>query len=79
MIYQRNFYYNRLNIVIDDIESSYIVLNTGNIGYKVYVASPYSFNIDDEYKIYIYEHIREDEDTLFGFKTKEKNGVGHGD
>lgn len=58
--------------IVDDIESSYIVLNTGNIGYKVYVASPYSFNIDDEYKIYIYEHIREDEDTLFGFKTKEE-------
>lgn len=57
---------------IFDIDAGYIVINVNNIGYKVFVASPYSFNIDEEYTVYIYEHIREDEDTLFGFKTKEE-------
>lgn len=57
---------------IDDIDAGYIVVNTGFIGYKIYVGNPYSFNINEEYKIYVYEHIREDEDTLFGFKTKEE-------
>ncbi len=54
---------------IDSIESNYIVLENNKIGYKIYTASPYSFNIDEEYKVYIYQHIREDENTLFGFKT----------
>lgn len=57
---------------IDDIDAGYIVVNTDFIGYKIYVGNPYSFNINEEYKIYVYEHIREDEDTLFGFKTKEE-------
>ncbi|MBQ9024458.1 MAG: Holliday junction branch migration protein RuvA [Bacilli bacterium] len=56
---------------ITDIESNYIIIDNNNIGYKVYTASPYSFNIDEEYKVYIYQHIREDENTLFGFKTND--------
>lgn len=57
---------------IDDIDAGYVVISTGSIGYKIYVGNPYSFNINEEYKIYVYEHIREDEDILFGFKTKEE-------
>lgn len=57
---------------IDNIESNYIILDNNGVGYKVYTASPYSFNINEEYKVYIYQHIREDENTLFGFKTIEE-------
>lgn len=57
---------------IEDIDAGYIVVNVNNIGYKIYVGNPYSFNLDEEYKVYVYEHIREDENTLFGFKTKEE-------
>ena len=58
--------------VIKDIESTYIVLENNEIGYLVNVASPYSFNIDEKIKVYIYQHVREDENTLYGFKTKEE-------
>lgn len=57
---------------ITEIESSYITLENHGIGYLIYTASPYSFEIGKEYKIYIYEHIREDENTLYGFATKEE-------
>ncbi len=60
---------------VEDIESNYIIIDNNNIGYKIYTASPYSFNINDEYTIYIYQHIREDENTLFGFKTKEDRNL----
>ncbi|MBP3635189.1 MAG: Holliday junction branch migration protein RuvA [Bacilli bacterium] len=60
---------------INAIESNYIVLETNNIGFKIYTALPYSFNEGDEYKVYIYQHIREDENTLFGFKTKEDKSL----
>lgn len=52
-------------------ESTYIVLENNNIGYKIHVPNPYSFELG-EHKIYIYQHIREDESTLYGFETKEE-------
>ena len=60
---------------IKDIESNYIILDNNDIGYKIYTASPYSFEIDKEYIVYIYQHIREDENTLFGFKTKDDRNL----
>ena len=59
---------------IKDIESDYIVLDNNGIGYLIYTASPYSFDIDKEYTVYLYQYVREDEITLYGFKTiEEKN------
>ena len=60
---------------ITDIESNYIIVDNNDIGYKIYTASPYSFEIDKEYIIYVYQHIREDENSLFGFKTKEDRNL----
>ena len=57
---------------IDCLYPSYISLECNSIGYKVFVANPYSFKEGEEYKVYVYEHIREDEDTLYGFKTNEE-------
>lgn len=61
-----------MNGIVDSIESGYIVIFVNNIGYKIYVPDPYSYRINEEYRVYLYEHIREDEDSLFGFKTKEE-------
>ena len=56
-------------------ESNYIVLDNNGIGYLVYVANPYSFLVDNEYIVYIYQYVREDENTLYGFKTKEEKDL----
>ena len=56
---------------IIDIEANYIVVENNNIGYIVYVASPYSFK-EEETKIYIYQYVKEDELSLYGFKNKEE-------
>ena len=53
-------------------ESNYIVIDNNNIGYLVYVANPYSFELNKEYMVYIYEQVREDEHSLYGFKTFEE-------
>ena len=59
---------------IKDIESDYIVLDNNGVGYLIYTASPYSFEIDKEYTVYLYQYVREDEITLYGFKSlDEKN------
>ena len=50
-------------------ESVYITLEVNNIGYKIYVANPYSYMIDEEVKVYLYQQIKEDEHSLFGFRS----------
>ena len=53
-------------------ESNYIVVDNNGIGYLIYVSNPYYFQLDKEYVIYIYQYVREDEMTLYGFKTIEE-------
>lgn len=53
-------------------ECNYIVIDNAGIGYQVFVANPFSYEIGEEYQIYLYNHIREDEFSLYGFKTLEE-------
>lgn len=54
---------------VKDIESDYIILDNNGIGYLIYTSSPYSFEIDKEYTVYLYQNVREDEISLYGFKS----------
>ena len=56
-------------------ESNYIVLDNNGIGYLIYVANPYYFELNKEYSIYVYQYVREDEITLYGFKNKEEKDM----
>ena len=51
---------------------NYVVLEVNNIGYLIYVANPYIYEIGKDYKIYLYNNVREDENTLYGFKDSEQ-------
>ena len=53
------------------IESNYVVIENNGIGYLVYVSNPYSYKIGEEVTIYLYQQVREDENSLYGFKNKE--------
>lgn len=55
-----------------EIEPNYIIIDNHGIGYLIYVPNPYGFMINKEYTVYTYSNIREDEYTLYGFKTKEE-------
>lgn len=60
---------------ITNIKNNAIVLDNNNIGYIVYVSNPYSFELNKEYKVYIYQQIKEDENCLYGFKTAEEKNL----
>lgn len=64
--------YNYIKGIIKDIECNYIVLDNNGIGYLIYVPNPYYYKLEESYTIYIYNHIREDEYSLYGFSTKEE-------
>lgn len=67
--------YYSLNGKIIDIESTFIVVDCCGVGYLVYTPNPYSFELGETYLIYVYQHIREDEMSLYGFKTKEEKDL----
>ena len=67
--------YEYIKGVVTNVESSYIVLENNGIGYLIYTANPYSFNLEEEYKIYIYQVVKEDELSLYGFKEKEEKDL----
>ncbi len=39
------------------------------------MANPYSFELNKEYKVFIYQQIREDDNSLYGFKTIEEKDL----
>lgn len=67
--------YSYIKGIITEVESNYIVIENNEIGYLVYTANPYSFNLNEEYKVYTYQNVKEDELTLYGFKTKEEKNL----
>ncbi len=54
------------------IKNNAIVVENNGIGYLVYVANPYSYELNKEYKVYVYQHVMEDENSLYGFKSVEE-------
>ena len=61
--------------IITDIKSNSIVVENNGIGYLVYVSNPYSFELDKESKVYIYQQITEDSNNLYGFKSIEEKDL----
>ena len=57
---------------VTNINSTYIVLECNNIGYVIYTPNPYSFKENEDYKVFLYQLVREDELSLYGFKTIEE-------
>lgn len=67
--------YSYINGIITDIFPGSVVLLNNGIGYKIYVPNPFFYKENEEYKIYLYEHIREDEHSLYGFNTIDEKDL----
>ena len=66
--------YSYIEGTITEIKTNYITLENNKIGYLIYTANPYIFKENECCKLYIYQHVKEDEITLYGFKEeKEKD------
>ncbi|MDD2625413.1 MAG: Holliday junction branch migration protein RuvA [Tenericutes bacterium] len=67
--------YSYINGLLTEINSTHVVIDNNGIGYKIFVSNPYSFKLEEIYKLYIYTHIREDEYSLYGFKEIEERDL----
>ena len=66
----------RGTLIYRDIEKSLIILETGGVGYEVYMPMP-NFEKNSAYvsegmvlSLFIHTYVREDRITLYGFNTK---------
>ena len=57
---------------IAELKYNSIVVDNGGVGYLIYVPNPYSYKLNNEYTIFIYTCVREEEYTLYGFKDREQ-------
>lgn len=57
------------------INTNNIILENNNIGYIIFVPNPYSYKIDNEYMVYLYNFIKEDENSLYGFNSEEEKDL----
>ena len=64
--------YNYIKGIVIESRSNSIVLDNNGIGFEIYTPNPFAFEEGKDYKVYIYQYIREDEMSLYGFKTSEE-------
>lgn len=67
--------YNYIKGTVTEVTPNYIVLDNNDIGYQIYTGNPYSFQEGENYKVYVYQKIAEDDNSLYGFKTKEEKDL----
>lgn len=67
--------YSYIKGIVTELEINHIVVENNGIGYMIYVSNPYSYNVGEEKLIYLYQQIREEENTLYGFKNKEDKNL----
>ena len=60
---------------LEDKAVNYIIVDNNDIGYKIYMgenAIESIGNMGDNIKVYTHYHVREDDISLYGFKTNEE-------
>ena len=65
-----DYMYDYIKGKIENIDDNSITIENNNIGYKILVALPSKYQLNEEVKIYIYQKISENDITLFGFDEK---------
>lgn len=60
---------------IASIESDSVIIDVRDVGYRVLVSHIDAFHVGDKVLLYTYNVVREDENYLVGFLTKEEQSV----
>lgn len=67
--------YNYIKGSIKKVTPKYIVVENNNIGYEIITPNPYSFSLDKDETIYIYQYVKEDLICLYGFKSEDEKDM----
>lgn len=60
--------------LLTNIQDESIIVDVNGIGYEIICANPFAFqsSINKEVLIHTYHHVREDAQSLYGFKTEDE-------
>ncbi|MBL5766137.1 Holliday junction branch migration protein RuvA [Heyndrickxia sporothermodurans] len=63
--------YEYIKGTVEMVTPEYIVVENNGIGYQIFTPNPFVFTVNQSIseKIFIYQHVREDALSLFGFHT----------
>ena len=64
--------YDYIKGIVTNIVPNAIILDNNGIGYLIYTPNPYSFHEGNEYKVFVFQNVKEDELSLYGFKSIEE-------
>ncbi|MBC2100830.1 Holliday junction branch migration protein RuvA [Listeria marthii] len=66
--------YDYIKGTVTTITPEYIVVEAGQIGYQIITGNPFSFQRLEgtDAQVFLYQHVREDNISLFGFQTTEE-------
>ena len=64
--------YGYIKGVITKITPKYIIIENNGIGYLLIVSNPYNFKLNNEYKLFTHQYVREDILDLYGFSSEEE-------
>lgn len=53
-------------------KTNYIIILAGHIGYKIFIVPTEHFPVDTDISLFLHEHISEEKDDLYGFKTADQ-------
>ena len=70
--------YEYIKGLLVDRDEDYIVIETGNIGYHIncpFQISSELGQLDKEVKVYLYQNVKEDDISLFGFVSKQQKDM----
>lgn len=64
--------YDFIKGTVDYVGPEYIVVENNGIGYQIMTPNPFSYssNVQQMVQVFIYHHVREDAESLFGFSTR---------
>ena len=64
--------YGYIKGVITKVTPKYIIIENNGIGYLLIVSNPYNFKLNNEYKLFTHQYVREDILDLYGFSSEEE-------
>lgn len=60
---------------ISKITPKFIIIENNGIGYLLLVSNPYIFVLGNEYKVYLYQNVRQDAIELYGFQLESEKDL----
>lgn len=60
---------------VTKITPKYIICENNGIGYLMIVSNPYNFKLNEDYKIYTHQYVREDILDLYGFLSEDEKDL----